>query len=93
MPLPDIRELEGVVYSSQPTAVRQDHGGFVLERRRETIDGGGLRSVEQDVIRIDALTADELEREGEAAGMTPTGRTEVAATADHVGSVVVMLRA
>jgi len=92
-PLPDIRELEGVVYSSQPTAVRQDHGGFVLERRRETIDGGGLRSVEQDVIRIDALTAGELEREGEAAGLTPAGRTEVAPTADHVGSVVVMLRA
>jgi SAM-dependent methyltransferase len=92
-PLPDIRELEGVVYSSQPTAVREDPGGFVLERRRETIDDAGRRSVEQDVIRIDALTAEELEREGEAAGMTAAGRTEVPPTSDHVGSVVVMLRA
>jgi SAM-dependent methyltransferase len=91
-PLPDIRELEGVVYSSQPTAVRQDHGGFVLERRRETIDGSGHRSVEQDVIRIDALIADELEREGAAAGLRAAGRSEVAPTSDHVGSVVVMLR-
>jgi SAM-dependent methyltransferase len=92
-PLPDIRELEGVVYSSQPTAVREEQGGFVLERRRETIDGAGRRSVEQDVIRIDALTAEELEHEAEAAGLTPAGRTEVPPTSDHVGSVVVLLRA
>ena len=81
------------MYSSQPTAVRPDRGGFVLERRRETIDGDGRRSVEQDVVRIDALTADELEHEAEAAGLTAAGRVEVAPTSDHVGSVVVMLRA
>ncbi len=36
-PLPDICERDGVVYSSQPTAVRADRDGFVLERRRETV--------------------------------------------------------
>ena len=85
-------ELEGVLYSSQPTAVREDSGGFVLERRRETVDGDGRRTAEQDVIRIDALTADELEREAAAAGLDPAGRTEIPPTSDHVGSVVVMLR-
>jgi SAM-dependent methyltransferase len=92
-PLPDIRELDGVLYSSQPTAVRADQRGFVLERRRETVDGEGRRTVQQDVIRIDPLSAAELEREARKSGLEPAGRTEIPPTADHVGSVVVMLRA
>ena len=91
-PLPDIRELDGVVYSSQPTAVREDPRGFVLERLRETVGGDGVRTVEQDSIRIDALTADQLEREATEVGLRPAGRTEIPPTPDHVGSVVVMLR-
>lgn len=91
-PLPDIRELDGVVYSSQPTAVREDERGFVLERRRETVDTRGHRTVERDSIRLDPLTAGELEREAAVAGLSASGRTEIQATADHVGSVVVMLR-
>jgi len=91
VPLPDVRELDGVVYSSQPTAVREDRLGFVLERRRETVDRRGRHTVEQDVIRVDALTADELESEAAEAGLEPAGRTEIPPTSDHVGSVVVML--
>jgi SAM-dependent methyltransferase len=91
-PLPDIRELGGIVYSSQPTAVRVDGPGFVLERRRETIDGTGRRTVEQDVLRIDGLSAAELEREAAEIGLHAAGRIEIPATADHVGSVVVMFR-
>ena len=90
-PLPDIREVEGIVYSSQPTAVREERDAFVLERRRETVDGEGRRTVEEDVIRIDSVSADELEREGIAAGLRPIARTTIAPTSDHVGSVVVML--
>jgi SAM-dependent methyltransferase len=89
-PLPDIRELAGVVYCSQPTAVRQDQEGFLLERRRETITGEGTRTVEQNVIRVDGLTADELEREGLSVDLHPAGRSAIAPTLDHVGSVVVM---
>ena len=91
-PLPDIRELDGVLYSSQPTAVRADQRGFVLERRRETVDGEGRRTVEQDVIRIDPLSAPELEREARRSGLEPAGRIEIPPTSDHVGSVVVVLR-
>jgi SAM-dependent methyltransferase len=92
-PLPDIREVDGVVYSSLPTAVRADREGFVLERRRERISASGSRSVEQDVIRLDRLTANELESEAQAAGLHPAGRAAVAATDDYVGSEVVLLRA
>ena len=93
MPLPDVRELDGIVYSSQPTAVRADRGGFVLERRREIVDLAGDRTVEENVIRLDRLTARGLEREGAAAGFTPAGRRSVAATDDYSGSEVVILRA
>ena len=92
-PLPDIREVDGVVYSSLPTAVRADRKGFLLERRRERISASGSRSVEQDVIRLDRLTGDELESEALAAGLQPGGRAAVAATDDYVGSEVVLLRA
>jgi SAM-dependent methyltransferase len=92
-PLPDIREVDGVVYSSLPTAVRADSEGFVLERRRERITASGSRSVEQDVIRLDRLTGDELESEAQAVGLQCAGRAAVAATDDYVGSEVVLLRA
>jgi SAM-dependent methyltransferase len=92
-PLPDVREHDGVVYSSQPIAVRAEQGGFVLERVRETVAPKGERTVEQDLIRLDGLTARGLEREGRAAGFTPAGRTTVRATTDYSGSEVVILRA
>jgi SAM-dependent methyltransferase len=91
-PLPDIREVDGVVYSSLPTAVRADPEGFLLERRRERISASGSRSVQQDVIRLDRLSADELESEARAAGLEPAGRAVVAATDDYVGSEVVLAR-
>ena len=90
VPLPDIRELDGVVYSSQPTAVREDGEGFVLERLRETVTPQGHRTTEQDVIRLDRLTAERLEDEARAAALAAAGRRMVGATQDHVGSRVVM---
>jgi SAM-dependent methyltransferase len=92
-PLPDICERDGVLYASHPTAVRGDHDGYLLERRRETVTADGRRSVEHDTIRLDRLTAAELEREGEAAGMAVLPRLSIPATRDYVGSTVVMLGA
>jgi SAM-dependent methyltransferase len=91
VPMPDIRELDGVVYSSQPTAVREDADGFVLERLRETITPDGQRTIEEDLIRLDRLTAAELERQGQAVGLEPGGRMTISPTRDHVGSEVVVL--
>ena len=93
MPMPDVREVDGIVYSSQPTAVRADRGGFVLERRREIVGLTGDMTVEENVIRLDRLTVRGLEREGVAAGFTRGGRAHVASTEDYSGSEVVILRA
>jgi SAM-dependent methyltransferase len=91
-PLPDTRELDGVLYWSQPTAVRADRDGFVLERRRETISAGGSRTVECDTTRLDGVDAKTVEEEGRAAGFDPVGTTIVRETRDYVGSSVVVLR-
>jgi SAM-dependent methyltransferase len=93
MPLPDIREYDGTVYSSQPTAVRADGRGFVLERRREIITPSGERTVEENSIRLDRLTVRGFEREGRAAGFTALGREHVPETHDYSGSEVVILGA
>jgi SAM-dependent methyltransferase len=93
VPLPDICERDGVVYSSQPTAVRADSAGFVLERRRETVSADGQLVVSRDAIRLDRLNAAQLEQEAARVGLTPTGRSSIAATVDYVGSAVVMLSA
>jgi SAM-dependent methyltransferase len=93
MPLPDVREIDGIVYSSQPTAVRADRGGFVLERRREIVGLAGDMTVEENVIRLDRVTVRGLEREGVAAGFERGGRARVPATEDYSGSEVVVLRA
>jgi SAM-dependent methyltransferase len=92
-PLPDICEADGVVYSSQPTAVRAEADGFVLERRRETVTADGRRLVEKNLIRLDRLAPEELEQEAAVAGLRSAGRASIQATRDYVGSSVVMLRA
>jgi SAM-dependent methyltransferase len=92
-PLPDIRELNGVLYWSQPTAVRASSDAFVLERRRERIGAGGDRTVEHDAVRLDRVGAEQLEAEARVAGLEPAGRATISETRDYSGSTVVMLRA
>jgi SAM-dependent methyltransferase len=93
-PLPDVCEREGVVFASRPTAVRVDgEDGWMLERRREIVSTDGRLSAELNLIRLDRLTAEQLEGEAAGAGLTPAGRRLIAPTHDHVGSVVVMLSA
>jgi SAM-dependent methyltransferase len=92
-PLPDICERDGVVYSSQPTAVREQRDGFVLERRREVVAASGPRTVTEDRIRLDRLSVRQLEAEAQATGLTPTRRTRVPPNNEYVGSEVVILRA
>jgi SAM-dependent methyltransferase len=91
-PLPDILEHDGVIYCSHPTAVREDGESYLLERRRERTDADGRYTASRDLVRLDRLSARQLEREGVRAGLRPAARCRVAATPDHVGSVVVLLR-
>ena len=89
LPPPDAGERSGTRFLSQPIAVRAIPGGTRIERRRHTIPPG---TIEDDVIVLAAVSADELTAEGAAAGLRPDGVREIAATELHVGSEVVLLR-
>jgi hypothetical protein len=92
-PLPDMREVDGVVYASRPVAIREQREVFVIERRREIVSPGGDRDVQENRIALHRVEAAELEREGRAAGFSTLDRRHISATAEYVGSEVVMLRA
>lgn len=90
---PDMREVDGVVYASRPTAVRADGDGFVLERIRERVTRDGVRTAEENRIRLSRVTTERLYAEAADVGLRPEEPRTIEATDDHVGSEVAMLRA
>jgi len=89
-PLPDVREVDGWVYSSLPLDAVDIGEEIVILRLRQTVSPSGELSEEENEIRIRTLAAEELEREGVAAGLVPLGRRAIPATDLHVGSTVVL---
>jgi SAM-dependent methyltransferase len=92
LPQPDLGELHGWRFVSQPTAIRLRPGAMRIERLRALISPDGARSAAEDVIELALVGADELAAEGAAAGLRAEPSRHVPATADHVGSEVVLLR-
>ena len=90
-PLPDVREVDGWVYSSLPLDAVDIGPEIVIQRLRQTVSPSGELSEEENEIRIRTLAADELEREGVEAGLKPLPRRRIAPTDLHVGSTVVVL--
>jgi SAM-dependent methyltransferase len=92
-PTPDMRELAGYVYAS--TAMRLvDYGDRIeIERRREIVDSEGQREVTPDVVSLERLPAEQLEREAAACGLRVLPRRRIDATYEYVSSDVVMLSA
>jgi SAM-dependent methyltransferase len=91
-PIPDLREIDGIVYASRPVSVTNEADGAVIRRVRETVDATGQRTVEEDLISLDHLAPATLEAEGAAAGFTVSRARAIPETDDYVGSTVVMLR-
>ncbi|HEX3617302.1 MAG TPA: methyltransferase domain-containing protein [Solirubrobacteraceae bacterium] len=89
-PLPDIAEIEGRAYFSQPTAVRRVDGTFVLQRHREVVEADGARSSSDDRIALDVLTVEALQQAAEPAGLRPRAQHRIEATEEHIGSEVVV---
>lgn len=90
-PLPDVREVEGWVYSSRPTGFGMSGRRLRLRRTRETVSPAGELSTEFDEVQLLVIDPAELEAETESAGLVPAGRRVIPETEDHVGSVVVLL--
>jgi SAM-dependent methyltransferase len=90
-PLPDVREVDGWVYSSLPIDIRVDADAILVRRLRQVVSPEGETSDEIDEIELRRLSAETLEREAIDVGLSPAGRCEIPATDAHVGSTVVLL--
>jgi SAM-dependent methyltransferase len=90
-PLPDVREVEGWVYSSLPVDSAEGDGEIAIHRLRQTVSPAGALSEEKNEIRIRTLSAEQLEREGEEVGLVVLERHAIPPTDLHVGSTVVVL--
>jgi SAM-dependent methyltransferase len=91
--LPDMREVEGWVYSSEPLWVQVGDEALTVRRLRERVspEGEMERAVHDDILhRLDPET---LEREASRAGFVPVGRRRITSAEDEADSVVVLLGA
>lgn len=90
-PLPDVREVDGWVYSSLAIEAAIGPGEVIVRRLRQTVSPEGSLSEEPNEVRILTFAAATLESEAATAGLVPAGRHEIAPTDIHVGSTVVLL--
>jgi SAM-dependent methyltransferase len=90
-PLPDVREVDGWVYSSLPVDAVDIGEEILIRRLRQTVSPAGELHEEGNEIRIRTLSAAELEAEGRESGLVPVARREIPPTDLHVGSTVVVL--
>lgn len=90
-PLPDVREVDGWVYSSLAVEAAVGPGEIVVRRLRHAVSPEGDLSEEPNEVRIATFSVDSLEADAEAAGLRPAGRREIPETDSHVGSTAVLL--
>jgi SAM-dependent methyltransferase len=90
-PLPDVREVDGWVYSSLAVEAAVGPGEVVVRRLRQTVSPQGDLSEEPNEVRIATFSAASLETAAEPFGLVPLGRREISPTDIHVGSLVVLL--
>jgi SAM-dependent methyltransferase len=91
-PAADVCEIDGVVYSSRPIAVREDGPAVAIDRLRQTRDRAGGQTTSGSTVRLDHLDGATLEHEAAALGFVPEPARRVPSTDEYVGSTVVMLR-
>lgn len=90
-PLPDVREVDGWVYSSQPLEPEIGPERILLRRRRQTVDPEGRVTERMNEVELRTLSAEDLEEEAAEAGLRTTGRREIPATDAHVASTAVLM--
>jgi SAM-dependent methyltransferase len=90
---PDVREVNGWVYSSHTREILVDPEKITIRRKRERVSPEGALTGELDEVVLQVLSVETLEAEGRAAGLTVAGRRSIPHTEDHVGAAVVLLEA
>jgi SAM-dependent methyltransferase len=92
-PVPDMREDGGWVYASTPVAVRDAGGATEIERLRQAVSPAGDLSESASTIVLDAVSADDLERQAAERGFRAHPARSIPDTGDYVGSTVALLEA
>jgi precorrin-6B methylase 2 len=89
--LPDMREVDGWVYSSEPLWVQVGDDALTVRRVRERVspEGAMQRSIHDEVLH--RLSPERLEIEGEEAGFRPAGRPQISSGPNEADSTVVLL--
>ncbi|MBK5218291.1 MAG: class I SAM-dependent methyltransferase [Thermoleophilia bacterium] len=90
-PLPDVREVDGWVYSSLAVEAAVGAEEIVIHRLRQRVSPTGELSEEPNAVRITTFPAAQLEDEAAQAGLLPLERRAIPPTDIHVGSLVVVL--
>jgi len=91
-PPPDQTEVDGVVYTSAPVAVRDRGDRAAIERVRAIVAPGGERTASTDVIELDRLDVAGLEAEAAPHGLHAEPPVRIPESDEYVGSTVAMLR-
>lgn len=92
-PPPDALEVAGMRFASQLLDVVEDGGRAAIHRRREIVGPPELAGTEDVVVRLDRVTANEVEAEAARVGFVLEPQREVPETERYLGSTTVMLRA
>jgi SAM-dependent methyltransferase len=91
-PLPDLREVDEVVFSSRPVAVFDEGDRVSIHRIRETVDAHGNRTAAHNVVHLDRVGAAQLAEEAATHDLEAQQARFIPQTDDYVGSTVVILR-
>ncbi|MGZ5314340.1 MAG: class I SAM-dependent methyltransferase [Solirubrobacterales bacterium] len=88
---PDMRDVEGWVYSSEPLWVQVSEDRITVRRLRRRVSPGGEieRSVHDEVLH--RLGPSELEEEARAAGLSPAGRRTIESGPGEADSIAILL--
>ena len=91
--LPDMRELDGWVYSSEPLWVQVGDEALTVRRLRETVSPEGRmeRQLQDEVLF--RVSPELLEEEAKDAGLRPRGRRQISSGPNEADSTVVLLEA
>jgi SAM-dependent methyltransferase len=92
-PPPDAREILGARYSSQLTAVADDHGRAAIHRRREIVGPDDRREARDIVVLLDRVSPQDVAAEAKRIGFIAEPCLTVPETEQFLGSTVVVLRA
>jgi precorrin-6B methylase 2 len=91
--LPDMREIDGWVFSSEPLWVQVGEDTLTVRRIRERVSPEGRieRQVHDELLY--RVSPERLEGEAEGVGLAPAGRLQITYGPDEADSTVVLLEA